>query len=133
MKTSIFLIALLIFGCSNKNTVSFKFDAPEAKALAIEKIKNNNIWFKLKNDGSYEFNANDLNKIITIYAEVTNSIIPFGRSTHFGAKMQKRILKEFNSNGISYKLNQFQGVTWVVWPESESEKVEKIKKQLNNS
>ena len=128
MKAFILILSLLILSCSSEETVSLGFSAPESEKITIERLKKENIWFKRKADGRYEFLASDIPRIRVIYGEATSQIIPFGRSAHYGPEMHSIMVKLLNSHNVPFVLRQYQNETWVIWEEPHHEKVKRLEK-----
>ena len=129
MKKIILILTLLISSCSSEETITFGFEDPETTKSALKIIKEKNIWFKLQSNGRYEFRVSDIPQIQKIYAEVANSIIPFGRSSGHGPEILEIIVKKLKSHKIPYTIKNYQGDNWIIWEDKDHKKVQEVKKE----
>ena len=132
MKILIFTIALLLIGCSSEETITFGFESSVAADIAIEMMQKENIWYKQKKNDKYEFRKKDFQRIQEIYADATNQIIPFGRSSGYGPEMFEIMVKKLKSQGVPYKVTNYLGENWIIWEEEDQKRIKEIENMAKN-
>lgn len=131
MKRIIILSIILLTGCSEKETVTFGFQFYEAAPATFKRLDENNIWYKKRKDGRYEFYEKDLQKIQKIYGEEVNKIIPPYRSVSYHPDILAIIEKKLKAKNIPYKVVQAEGEPWLVWEEKNEEEVKRIAEEAS--
>ena len=121
MRIIVVLLILMLGGCSKEPTVAFSFEVPEVEVLAVEALKEGNIWFAKKSDGRYEFKKSDVPRVQEIYFQASNSIIPFGRGSSHGPEMQSIFVRNLNKVGAVFEIRRYKEQDWIVWEESQAQ------------
>ena len=128
LKVILLTLAILVTACSS-DTITFKIHPQEVAKGFPQLLKDNNIWFKRHSDDRFEFKNNDLPKVQKLVYIATQSIIPFGRSSHYGEEMEKIMIRRLTENNIPFEIRRHENSNWIVWDDENSYTVQEIKKE----
>lgn len=131
MKRIIIFSIILLTGCSEKETVISGFQIYEAAPATFERLDENNIWYKKLDGGKYKFYKRDLEKILKIYGEEVNKIIPPYRSVSYHPDILAIVENKLKAKNIPYKIVQAEGLPYLVWEEKHGEEVKRIAKEAS--
>ena len=136
-KSLILLFAILTFSACSENDHSS--DKKEIVPLPIavgeirnqlpEALDNANIWYRLEKDGTLHIYFEDLNRVMAIAENISDKILPSGRSSSFPQRIHECFVRLLDQNNISYEVRMLQGVAWVIWDKKDAEQVEQLKRE----
>jgi len=131
--TLLICLLLAFAGCSDEaNKISIPVEPVEIRDGLEVKLANNNIWFNKKSDRIFEFYKKDIQLVIKYGEEISEGIIPTGRSISYGPEYAPIMKAELESASVPYEIIKFDGSEWFVWPEEHSGKVHAIQSTLPN-
>ena len=130
----IFLLFVL-FGsvCNAEETIVYGIGPIEVESKALVQLRAKSIWYKKHDDGRIEVKTSDLDAVKSTVKDAADSILPPGRSVHYGPQMEAIMRYKLESSGIKYAVKVVGGERWYVWDQKDNDKYKSIETEAQNS
>ena len=128
---NLFLLLVLSFNVySFENNI--KLADPEQSKLLLTALKENNIPHRIDDQQKIYYDSKYRNKVSKLVRETVSNDIPSGTSLSYGSKSDHEyFISLLKKENIHYVIKHRHGQNWVIWNQSDSRKIEEIKKQVS--
>jgi hypothetical protein len=133
---TVFLLVLLVFfqaACAQVEPHiaenGFRFVSGDMQALFIQRLKNERVPFRVRDDGMVLYRSADEDAVSAIrLAMLRGSFVPSAR--FLDRTLEARFMQRLQEEKVEFGVQVRDGQRWITWSEKDDAKVQRIREAL---